>query len=137
MGATSGAGTATLPKQISSHPVISGVRVTRSLVLCVMFCRSFVLFGHSVVCSSLIDGFWLPLWYLQTLLRTGLPTYLIDGSLWSLWYHMVVWLYATVHSVPISTKVVSSNPIDGEVIQDISHLRHVGGYLLVFGLLHK
>jgi hypothetical protein len=51
---------------------------------------------------------------------------------WSLWYHMVVWLYATVHSVPISTKVVSSNPIDGEVIQDISHLRHVGGYLLVF-----
>jgi hypothetical protein len=37
-----------------------------------MFCRSlFVLcpfsFGHCVVCSS-IYGFWLPLWYLQTLL---------------------------------------------------------------------
>jgi hypothetical protein len=38
----------------------------------------------------------------------------------------------TVHSVPISTKVVSSNPIDGEVIQVVSDLRHVGGYLLVF-----
>ena len=38
-----------------------------------MFCRSlFVLlsfsFGHCVVCSSSIYGFWLPLWYLQTLL---------------------------------------------------------------------
>ena len=29
-------------------------------------------FGHSVVCSSSIHGFWLPLWYLQTLLRTNL-----------------------------------------------------------------
>jgi hypothetical protein len=38
-----------------------------------MFCRSlFVLsyfsFGHCVVCSSLIYGFLLPLWYLQALL---------------------------------------------------------------------
>ena len=41
--------------------------------ICVMFCRSlFVLlsffFGHCVVCSSSIYGFWLPLWHLQTLL---------------------------------------------------------------------
>ena len=40
-----------------------------------MFCRSlFVLlyfsFGQCVVCSSSIYGFWLPLWYLQTLLLT-------------------------------------------------------------------
>jgi hypothetical protein len=38
-----------------------------------MFYRSlFVLFlfGHCVVCSSSIYGFWLPLWYLQTLLWT-------------------------------------------------------------------
>jgi hypothetical protein len=28
------------------------------------------LFGHCVVCSSSIYGFWLPLWYLQTLLWT-------------------------------------------------------------------
>ena len=40
-----------------------------------MFCRSlfvflyfFFLFGHCYVCSSSIYGFWLPLWYLQTLL---------------------------------------------------------------------
>ena len=41
--------------------------VTRSLVFMCMFCRSlFVLctfsFGHCVICSSSIYGFWLPLW---------------------------------------------------------------------------
>ena len=51
-------------------PPISGVCVTRSLVLYVCFvdrCLSFCTFsfGHCVVCSS-IYGFWLPLWYLQT-----------------------------------------------------------------------
>ena len=53
--------------------VFSGVRVTRSLVVYVCFvdrCLSFCTFsfGHCVVCSSSIYGFWLPLWYLQTLL---------------------------------------------------------------------
>jgi hypothetical protein len=52
--------------------VFSGVCVTRSLALYVCFvdrCLSFCTFsfGHCVVCSS-IYGFWLPLWYLQTLL---------------------------------------------------------------------
>jgi hypothetical protein len=63
----------TLPKHLSSTPVSSGVCATRSLGCFCMFCRSlFVLctfsFGHCVVCSSLIYGFLLPLWYLQTLL---------------------------------------------------------------------
>ena len=63
----------TLRKHLSSPPVFSGDRVTRSLVLCVCFvdhCLSFCAFsfGHSVVCSSSIYGLWLPLWYLQTLL---------------------------------------------------------------------
>ena len=63
----------TRPEHQSSPPVFSGVRVTRSLVLCDWFVdrwlsfRSFS-FGHCVVCSSSIYGFWLPLWYLQTLL---------------------------------------------------------------------
>jgi hypothetical protein len=43
------------------------------IVLCVYFvdrCLSFCTFslGHCVVCSSSIYGFWLHLWYLQTLL---------------------------------------------------------------------
>ena len=46
-------------------PGFSGVCVTRSLVLCICFvdhCLSFCTFsfGHCVVCSSLIYGFWLP-----------------------------------------------------------------------------
>ena len=73
----------TLPEHLSSPPVISRVRVTRSLVLCVCFvdrCSSFCTFyfshwvvcssfSHWVVCSSSIYGFWLPSWYLKTLLR--------------------------------------------------------------------
>ena len=55
----------TLPEHSSSPPVFSGVRVIRSLVLCVYFvdrCLSFCSFsfGHCVVCSSSIYGFWLP-----------------------------------------------------------------------------
>jgi hypothetical protein len=54
----------TLPEHMSSPPVFSVVRVTRSLVLCVCFadrCLSFCTFSfdHCVVCSSLIFGFWL------------------------------------------------------------------------------
>ena len=64
----------TILEHPSSPPVLSGVHVTRSLVLCVCFidrCLSCCTFSfcHCVVCSSLICGFWLPLWYLQTLLN--------------------------------------------------------------------
>jgi len=63
----------TLQKLLSSPSVSCGVRITWSLVLYVCFvdrCLSFYAFsfGHCVVCSSSIYGFWLPLWYLQTLL---------------------------------------------------------------------
>jgi len=66
----------TLLEHLSSPAVFSGVRVTRSLVLCVCFvdsCLSFCTFsfGHCVVCSSSIYGFWLPLWYLQNLLKSS------------------------------------------------------------------
>ena len=58
---------------MSSPPVFRGVRVSRSLVLCVCFvgrCLFFCpfSFGHCVVCPS-IYGFWLPLWYLQIILK--------------------------------------------------------------------
>ena len=64
----------TLPEHLSSPPVFSGVRFARSLLLYVCFvdrCLSFCTFsfGHCVVCSSSTYGFWLPLWYLQTLLN--------------------------------------------------------------------
>jgi hypothetical protein len=54
-------------------PVFNVARVTRSLVLYVCFvdrCLSFCTFSFDqcVVWSSSICGFWLPFWYLQTLL---------------------------------------------------------------------
>jgi hypothetical protein len=63
----------TLSEHLSSPPVLSGVSVTRSSVLFVCFvvrCLSFCPFslGHCVVSFSSIYGFWLPFWYLQTLL---------------------------------------------------------------------
>jgi len=60
----------TIKEILSLPPDFSGVRVTRSLVLWIIICP-FVLFsfGHCVVCSSSIYGFWLPRWYLRTLLR--------------------------------------------------------------------
>jgi len=67
-----------LSEHLSSPPVFSGVHVTRSLVLYVSFvdsCLSFCTFsfGHCVVCSSSIYGFWLPPWYLQTILASYVP----------------------------------------------------------------
>ena len=66
----------TLPEHLSSLSVFREVSVTRSLVLSAMFCRSlFVIcpfsFGHCFVCTSAY-GFWLPLWYLQTILTSRL-----------------------------------------------------------------
>jgi hypothetical protein len=47
-----------------------------------MFCRSLLFFctfsfGHCVVCSSSIYGFWLPFWYLQTLLVPNVSSILV------------------------------------------------------------
>jgi len=58
----------TLPQHLSSPPILNGVCAAQFLVFRVVFVDllSFF-FGHCVVCS-LIYGFQLPLWYLQTLL---------------------------------------------------------------------
>ena len=58
----------------SSSPGLRVVRVAQSL--CVVFCRSLCfllcLFDHYIVCLSLIYGFWLPLWYLLTIVLSVL-----------------------------------------------------------------
>jgi hypothetical protein len=71
---------------LSSSPVFSGVRVTWSLLLyvcfldrCLFFCT--FSFGHCVVCSSSIYGFWLTLWYLQTLLLEPWKSLLFTNQL--------------------------------------------------------
>ena len=65
-GVTCESGTASHSGAPEFTPVFDGVRVARSLVLCVMFCRSlFVLFLLAIILShSSIGG----LWYLQTFL---------------------------------------------------------------------
>ena len=108
----------TLPDHLSSPPVYSGIRVTQSLVLyvcvvdrCLSFCTfSFghcvvcsSSFGHCVVCSSSIYGFWLPLWYLQTLLScdygkcqiqegtTTVPMFILSSL--PMYYHSSLWVW--------------------------------------------
>ena len=47
----------TLPEYLSSHPGFSGVRVSRSLVLCVRFCKSLFVplyFFFAIVLSVLL-----------------------------------------------------------------------------------
>jgi hypothetical protein len=66
-----GAGTADTSGSHEFTPCFSGVHVNRSLIVCFADrCLSFCAFsfGHCFVCYSSIYGFWLPLWYLQTLL---------------------------------------------------------------------
>ena len=65
----------TLPEHPSSPPVFSVVRVARSLAWCVCFvdcCLSVCAFsfGHCVVCSSSIYGFWFPFGIFKLFLRT-------------------------------------------------------------------
>jgi len=54
------------------HPRFSAVRVARSLVFCVVFCMNrylaFFSFRPLYLLSSDLSNFWLPLWYLQTVL---------------------------------------------------------------------
>jgi hypothetical protein len=73
MGATSRAGTAHPSGEPAFTPGLSKARVARSLVFCEVFCR--LLFSF---------GFWLPLWYLSTVLgkikyQNDLFVYLISS----------------------------------------------------------
>ena len=45
---------------------------------CLSFCP-FFFFGHCIFCPSLIYGFWLPLWYLLTIVFSVLPWFTASG----------------------------------------------------------
>ena len=93
----------TLPKYLSSPPVFSGFCVTRSLVFCVCFVVRCLLFcpfsfAHCVVCSSSIYRFWLPLWYLQSLLTVLMCSHLYLYTYLQFWLFCkltVIWKYST------------------------------------------
>jgi len=67
---------------------------------CLSFCN--FSFGHCVVCSSSIYGFWLPLWYLQTL-HIILGTCILADKLWTLILIYFMCLYMT--EVHINIKI--------------------------------
>ena len=58
----------TVPKHLNSPPVFGGILIVQSLIYCIVFCRSLFVLS--------IYGFWLPLWYLKTLLKGLNVTYL-------------------------------------------------------------
>ena len=100
----------TLPEHLSSPPVFSGVRVTRYLVLYVCFidrCLSFCpfSFGHCVIYSSSIYGFWLPLWYLQILLTATLHSRISGRPI------VQVRLFLTKPSSPLDIAQMSVWPV--------------------------
>jgi hypothetical protein len=81
------------PEHLSSPRFLVGfVSVTRSLFSWVCFvdrCLSFCPFpfGHCVVCPSSIYGFWLPLWYLQGFIYSGISYYINP------WYLQTLFMY--------------------------------------------
>ena len=52
------------------HSCFCGVGVTQSWVFCVMFCRSLFVLCLLVIVFSVLHHLWLPLWYLQTFLKS-------------------------------------------------------------------
>ena len=64
MSVTHGDGTDTLPGHMSSPPVFSGVRVTKSLVFCVVVCK--LLFVCWSLSLSVLQFTVLPLCYIRT-----------------------------------------------------------------------
>ena len=126
-GITSGTGTSyTIPRHLSSHPVFSEVRVTRSLVLCVWFvdrCLSFCLCFFSPLCCLSFIVLRIPI---TPLVSSNAP------------YECIVWLKRTA-SIPRSSKLETSsltiiplmsyrlqlNPLTAD--NDGHHLVHIRG----------
>ena len=73
----------TIPEHLRSTPVFSGIRVARSLVFCVMFCRSlFIIFLLAVVLAVLLrfmDIFGVFKFFLSKLLSKDLTNHTINS----------------------------------------------------------
>jgi hypothetical protein len=105
-GASSWTGTTPLPKHMSSPPVFSGVHVTRSLVLYVMFCRSlFVLFLLPIVLSVLLlftdsdypFGIFWPLCCLSFYLQILITPLVSTNSSWLVYWNDEILLNSKVY----------------------------------------
>ena len=109
MGVTSGEGTAYPSGAPEFTPSFSGICFTRSYVLCVCFVDHYLSFcplsfGHCVVCPASIYRFFLPLWYLQTLLRIRFLSWQVFFvffwfSLDGIWTHTIDTLQQQTHNL--------------------------------------
>jgi hypothetical protein len=79
----------------------NGIRVARSLVFCVVFCRSLYFylchfyFGHCIFCPSSMYVFWLPL---QTLLVILFKRkFKISIKNINVWLPSIVWTFRYIH----------------------------------------
>jgi hypothetical protein len=87
----------------------------RAPAMC-MFCRSlfvllyFFFLCHCVVCSSSICWFWLPLWYLQTLLKSYIKSRNIKRPHWYYFGTRLVQIIHARHKFDIE-KVIRSGEI--------------------------
>jgi hypothetical protein len=81
-----------------SLPVFNGVRIAHTSVFCIVFCRSLFVHLSFLFCHYIVYpcGFWLPFWYLQTLLKVS------DGC-WLCWY---LWVYLFFFSLSDFLKFV-------------------------------
>jgi hypothetical protein len=117
----------TIPGYLSSPPV----SVTR-------FVSTFS-FGYCVVCSSLIYGFWLPLWYLQTIIIKHClqnPTSVHSGK-WLkqkmiprmlLYFKLIIWIHMrNIQSKPytpsliyVDDTLISRQTVGGRLLEKVS-----------------
>ena len=66
IGSISGAGTVYASRPLSLPPGFSVVRIVQPLVFCICLCILFLFLQLCVVCHSLMSGFWLLIWYPQS-----------------------------------------------------------------------
>ena len=101
----------TIPENSNSLSILSGVRVTRSLVVCVCFVDrslSFVLFsfGHCVVCPSSMYGFWLHIRYLPTRLDITIPTEVLWNGVHRTMIDLIILIEVLLSDIHITNIVI-------------------------------
>jgi len=133
----------TLPEHLRSPPAFSGVRVTRSLVLGACFVEHYLSFwtfsfGRCVVCSSSTYGFWLFLWYFQTLLTIveqkllTLPEHPSSGSFLVRFVllHLYIYAWCFVDHCVLLLLICIVWPSSNYGYFSYCYINHVGGVMI-------
>jgi hypothetical protein len=88
----------TLSEHLGSPPVLSGVRVARSLIFCVMFCSSlFVLFLWPLCCLCFFDLRLLITSFVSLIFSYNTASF--HSELWGIWVHNTSYVYWNVFHI--------------------------------------